>query len=78
MALWSADKPDQKQQTGSSGGGGGWLLSPEGLNVVRIAAAGESRWATWVEVTDTDIVITQHQIKDSGSDQPHLNTGGNE
>jgi hypothetical protein len=55
MALWGADKPDQKQQSASSTGGVGWLRSPEGLKVVRIAAAGESRWATWVEVTDADI-----------------------
>ena len=32
-----------------------WLRSPEGLRVVRIAAAGESHWAKWVEVTDADI-----------------------
>ena len=55
MALWGADKQDQKQQTGSSGGGVGWLRSPEVLKVVRIAGAGESRWAKWVEVTDADI-----------------------
>ncbi len=55
LALWGADRPDQKQQPGSSGGGVGWLRSPEGLKVVRIAAAGESRWARWEEVTDADI-----------------------
>jgi hypothetical protein len=55
MALWGADKPDQKQQSASSSGGVGWLRSPERLKVVRIAGAGESRWAKWVEVTDADI-----------------------
>ena len=55
MAPWGADKSDQKQQTPSSGGGVGWLRSPEGMKVVRIAGGGESRWAKWVEVTDSDI-----------------------
>ena len=53
MGLWGAHKPNQKQQAGSSGVG--WLRSPQGYKVVRIAGAGESRWAKWVEVTDADI-----------------------
>lgn len=40
MALWGADKPDQKQQSGSSGGGVGWLRLPQGYKVVLIAGAG--------------------------------------
>ncbi len=52
MGLWS-DKPDQKRQAGS--GGVGWLLSPDGSQVVRIASAGETLHAKWVEVTDADV-----------------------
>jgi hypothetical protein len=46
------DKPDLKREGQQREG---WLRSPEGLKVVRIAGAGESRWAKWVEVTDADI-----------------------
>ena len=50
--MWGNDKPAQKQEGEQ---GEGWLRSPQGYKVVRIAGAGESRWAKWVEVTDADI-----------------------
>jgi hypothetical protein len=53
MGLWGNDKPDQKRQAGS--GGVGWLRSPDGSQVVRIASAGETLHARWVEVTDADL-----------------------
>ena len=37
MGLFGADKPELKRQGGT---GVGWLLSPEGYKVVRIASAG--------------------------------------
>lgn len=53
MGLWGFDKPEQKHQRNN--GGIGRLRSPEGEKVVRIAGAGESLHAKWVEVTDADI-----------------------
>lgn len=53
MALWGADKPERKRKQGD--GGVGWLRSPGGGKAVRIASAGESLHANWVEVTDADI-----------------------
>lgn len=54
MGLWGVDKPEQKRQQGN--GGVGWLRSPDGYKVIRIAAAEESLHAKWVEVTDADVV----------------------
>jgi hypothetical protein len=53
MGLWGADKPELKRRQGRDGVG--WLRSPEGQKVVRIAGAGESLHAKWVEVTDADV-----------------------
>ena len=50
--VWENHKPDQKR---AGHQGQGWLRSPQGYKVVRIASAGESRWAKWVEVTDADL-----------------------
>ncbi len=52
MGLWGADKPEQKRQGRN---GVGWLRCPQGTKVVRIASAGESLHAKWVEVTDADV-----------------------
>ena len=62
MGLWGAEKPNQKQQAGSSGVG--WLRSPQGYKAVRITGAEESRWAKWVEVTDADVTSDgRHQVR---------------
>ena len=52
MALWGQDKPEQKRR---SGHGTGWLKSPRGYKVVRIASADATAHAQWVEITDADV-----------------------
>jgi hypothetical protein len=38
----------------------GWLRSHDGSQVVRIASAGETLHAKWVEVTNTDVMDSGH------------------
>jgi len=52
MGLWGGDKPDSKLKGGH---GVGWLRCPHRQKVVRIASAGETLHAKWVEVVDADL-----------------------
>ena len=62
MGLWGQDKPAQKRQ-GTAGEG--WLRSPDGYQVVRIASAGETLHAKWVTVTDAHLAGGVMQIRHS-------------
>jgi hypothetical protein len=54
--MWSP-KPQEKLQGQT---GEGWLRSPDASQVVRIASAGETIHAKWVEVTDADVMDSGH------------------
>ena len=59
MGLWGADKPELKREGRV---GVGWLRSPDGYKVVRIASADDSMHAKWCEVTDADVGTTGRPV----------------